>query len=103
MPFEKKGVVAHDSRINVRITEREREHLEQDAQHAGVSMSEVVRARFFDYPLVAQTDIRMIGELRKAAGLLKLVHVESKGAYTKDTADAIAALKKLAEEICASR
>jgi hypothetical protein len=101
--FKTKGVVAHDSRINVRITEGERQHLEQDARLAGVSMSEVVRSRFFDYPLAAQVDIQMIGVLRKAAALLKHVHNESAGMYSEDTAAAIRALKTLAEEICASR
>ena len=103
MVFQTKGVITHDSRINVRLTDYEREHLEQDASLASVSMSEVVRARFFDYPLVANVDIQMIGVLRKAAGLLKHVHVESKGAYSEDTKAAIIALKKLAESICAGR
>lgn len=36
----------------------------------------------------------MINELRRTVGLLKHIHNESKGVYSRDTAEAILAVKK---------
>ena len=89
MPFESIGPVPLDAIVNVRLTSSEKERLRKDADTAGVSMSELVRRRYFGMPLVAHADEIMLKELRRVGGLLKHVHTESNGAYSIDTAKAI--------------
>lgn len=86
MVFKKKGIVPLDAVVNVRLTTDEKLRLENDADIAGISMSELVRARYFGRPVVANVNLVMIKELRRLGGLLKLVHTESKGAYSHETA-----------------
>ena len=58
--------------ITVRLTEREKEYLSQQATVAGLSTSEYIRRKIFGgRPLVARTDAVMIQELRRIGGLLK--------------------------------
>ena len=44
--------------------------------------------RALDRPVVSRTDATTIRELRRLGGLLKKVHVDSGGAYSKETASA---------------
>lgn len=90
MAFEQKKNEGLDARLNLRLPQSERDTIKDDADMAGISMSELVRARYFGRPVVANADRLMIKELRRIGGLLKLVHVESNGAYSKDTAAALA-------------
>ena len=85
MPFE--------TVINVRLTAAEKARLKEDADLAGLSMSELVRRRYFGRPIVANADAVMLKELRRIGGLLKHIHNESGGVYSKDTAGALVALK----------
>jgi hypothetical protein len=55
-------------------------------------VAELVRLRALGRPVVAHTDAATIRELRRLGGLLKKVHVDSGGAYSAATADALAAL-----------
>lgn len=79
-----------DAIVNVRLTSAEKEMLRDDADAASMSMSELVRARYFGRPIIAKADQVMIKELRRLGGLLKVVHIESNGAYSKNTADLLA-------------
>lgn len=88
-----------DAALNIRLSTAEKQKRAEEARFAGISLSELARARLNGQQIVAAVDIEMIGALRKATGLLKHVHVESKGAYSKATAEAIADLKALAESI----
>ena len=81
-----------DAVINVRLTAAEKLRLKEDADTASVSMSELVRRRYFGRPLLANADVVMLKELRRLGGLLKHVHNESQGAYSVDTARALGAL-----------
>lgn len=90
---------ALDARLNVRLPQSERDDIEEDARLAGMSMSELVRARYFGRPIVASADKMMIRELRRLGGLLKSVHLESNGAYSKQTADAIVMIIKYITEL----
>ncbi len=93
MPFETKGVEPLDAVINVRLTTAEKGRLKEDADLAALSMSELVRRRYFGRPIIANADAVMLKELRRIGGLLKHVHNESSGVYSKDTAEALSALK----------
>lgn len=58
--------------VTIRVTEREKTRLMEQADIAGLSLSEYMRRRFFGgRPLVAYTDLSTIAELRRIGGLLK--------------------------------
>lgn len=101
MPFVQNGLEALDSLISLRLTTREKAKLKDDADLAGLSVSELVRRRYFGRPIVANADAIMIKELRRLGGLLKHVHVESDGAYSRETAAALQAVKACVEAISA--
>ncbi len=82
-----------DNRIGIRVTSKEKKQLQLDAELAGLSVSELIRRRYFGRPIVANADIIMINELRRIGGLLKLAIVESKGCYKKDVNDTILEIK----------
>lgn len=89
-----------DAVVNVRLSAEEKARLAEDARTAGVSMSALVRRRYFGRPLVAKADQVVIRELRRVGGLLKAIHMESGGAYKEATWAAInevaAAIRRLA-------
>ncbi len=93
MPFEKIGEDSLDAVINVRLTSSEKTKLKDEAELAGLSMSALVRRRYFGRPVRAKTDEWMIRELLRLGGLLKHIHNQSGGAYSQQTAEAIFALK----------
>jgi len=103
MVFQKKGTDGLDAFVNVRLTIEEKERLLDDADAASLSMSALVRARYFGRPIIAKADHVMIKELRRLGGLLKLVHVESNGAYSKDTAAMLTQVSNLIKEIGAKK
>lgn len=58
--------------VTIRVTEREKTRLTEQADIAGLSLSEYMRRRFFGgRPLVAHTDLSAVAELRRIGGLLK--------------------------------
>lgn len=58
--------------VTIRVTEREKTRLAEQAEMAGLSVSEYLRRRFFGgRPLIAHTDALMVRELRRIGGLLK--------------------------------
>ena len=103
MPFAQQGPEPLDAVVNVRLTAAEKARLTEDADLAGVSMSELVRRRYFGRPLIAHADAVMIKELRRIGGLLKHLHNESQGAYSQETAAALTALKRYIEQLSAER
>jgi hypothetical protein len=109
MPFETEGTKAKapagtlDAVINVRLNASEKARLKEDADLAALSMSELVRRRYFGRPIVASADAIMLKELRRIGGLLKHVHNESAGAYSRETLSVLAALKKYIEALSDDR
>ena len=58
--------------VTIRVTEREKTRLTEQAEIAGLSLSEYMRRRFFGgRPLAAHTDLSTVAELRRIDGLLK--------------------------------
>ena len=86
----KKMMGTLDARVNLRLPSCEKETISDDADLAGISVSECVRRRYFGLPVTASADKLMIKELRRIGGLLKAVHLESNGAYSNQTAEALA-------------
>lgn len=104
MPFEKIGDEALDTKIAVRLTSAEKQQLEEDATAAGMSMSALVRSRYFGRKIKSRTDLTMVASLNRLVGMLKTVHNESDGAYSAETsamlgmvADAIRTISKSRE------
>jgi hypothetical protein len=103
MPFETQGPEPLDATINVRLTAAEKARLKEDADLAGLSISELARRRYFGKRIVANADAVMIKELRRIGGLLKHIHNDSHGVYSKDTAEALGALKAYIERLSRDR
>jgi hypothetical protein len=103
MPFKTQGEAPLDAVINVRLTAAEKSQLKEDADLAGLSMSELVRRRYFGKPILASADAVMLKELRRLGGLVKHVHQSSNGVYSKDTAGALMALKTYLEQLSRDR
>ena len=92
-----------DAVINVRLTAAEKLRLREDADLAGVSVSELVRRRIFGRPIIASADAVMLKELRRLGGLAKHLHQESRGAYSKETAAALIAIRDYIEKLSRGR
>ena len=92
MSFARRGAAALTARLDVRMAPAEKAQLRETADAAGIGVAELVRRRALGRPVVSRTDATTIRELRRLGGLLKMVHVESGGAYSRGTAAALAAL-----------
>ena len=90
---------ALDAVLNVRLTCAEKAKLKEDADLAALSLSELARRRYFGRPIIASADAAMLRELRRIGGLLKHLHNDSAGAYSRDTAAVLAVLKTAIETL----
>ena len=81
MAFQTPGIEPLVAVINVRLTTAEKAALKEDADLAGLSMSELVRRRYFGRPIIANADVVMLKELRRLGGLLKHIHNQTAGAH----------------------
>lgn len=99
MSFEISGRFPLDAIVNVRLTTDEKDRLKEDADLAGMSVSELVRRRYFGRPIVPHADIVMIRELRRLGGLLKHLYLSSNGEHAQETLATLHALKGAIEAI----
>ena len=90
-----------DAVINVRVSHFEKAGLREAASIAGLSLSAYCRRRFLGHKVVAHTDRAVIRECRRLGGLLKRVHTESGGAYSAETAQALADIRRCIERLAA--
>ena len=88
-----------DAVINVRLAEREKDAIRNSATTAGLTISAYCRRRFLGHKIVAHADRAVIRELRRLGGLLKHVHTESGGAYSAETAQALADIRRCIERL----
>ncbi len=93
MPFRRKGKAGLTARLDVRVSPAEKKQLGGIAREAGLPVAELVRLRALGRPVVSRTDATTIRELRRLGGLLKMVHVESGGAYRQQTAELLTMLR----------
>ncbi len=104
MPFRRKNRAGLTERLDVRISPAEKEQLRAIARSTGgIPVAELVRLRSLGAPVVPRTDATTIRELRRLGGLLKRVHVDSRGAYSEATAGALAALATAIQVLAAGR
>jgi hypothetical protein len=71
MPFTSRAKDRASSRFEIRLTASERVQLREEADLAGMSISELVRKRAFGKTIHAAADLLMIRELRRLGGLQK--------------------------------
>ena len=83
--------------VKLRLQHAEKVRLAEEADIAGITLSELFRSRAANKVIFARTDMAMLRELRRLGGLLKFVHTSSNGAYSLQTA---AALTELRMAIC---
>lgn len=94
MPFAPRTKDRAASRFEMRLTAAERRQLHEDADLAGMSVSELVRRRALGKTILAATDLMMIRELRRLGGLQK--HAMNELIQHSEVADeCIAAIRAL--------
>jgi len=86
MPRAKNTAENKDTTMKFRLTTEERNHIRIQADLAGISDSEYVRLCAQNKHIVSNTDLAVIRELRRTAGLMKHTHNTSGGAYSSQTA-----------------
>jgi hypothetical protein len=96
-------MIARPCRIGVRLSEEEHRKIREQADASLLSVSEFIRRRAFGKQIVPQSDLRVLAELRRLGGLLKHIHLETRGAYSALTANAIRALESYARTMKRNR
>ena len=86
-------------RIGVRLNEEERNHVWDQAGASALTASEYIRRQILGKRIVSKADLVVLGELRRLGGLLKHIHLETRGRYSADTRNAIQALEFYAREL----
>ena len=91
--MEGSEMIERPNRITVRFSLKEHGSLKEQADIADLTVSEYIRRRAFGKRVASKLDMRTLAEIRRLGGLLKHVHVESGGAYSRDTAAALRAVE----------
>jgi hypothetical protein len=86
-------------RIGLRVSEAERLEIAEQAETSRLTVSEYVRRRILGKRIIPKTDLAALAELRRLGGLLKHVHLETRGVYSELTANAIRALEVYARTL----
>lgn len=94
MPFKQRKKEPFDARCNVRLRAGELIELREAAEQSGLSLSEYMRRRALGIVVIARADMAVVRELRRLGGLLKRVHVDSQGAYSTMTAQALGEISR---------
>ncbi len=89
--------------VNVRTTRGEKTRLKEDAELAGLGVSELIRRWYFGRKIVASVDLALLREMRRQGGLLKHIHLQSNGMYSAETAQALESMTRLFERIANDR
>lgn len=85
--------------IHVRLSEREYEILSGKVEASGLTFSEFVRRAINNRRITSRIEAHVVNELRRIGGLLKHIHVESGGAYSRATAAAIDDIRKAVRKL----
>jgi hypothetical protein len=83
-----------EKRLTVRFRPEEMNELSGQADICGLSVSELVRRRSLHRRIAPAADLKMISELRRIGGLLKLSFRETNGVYGDTTAEILNDLRK---------
>lgn len=74
-----------EKKLTVRFRACEMEELLQQSDLSGLSLSELVRRRSLGRQVVARSDLKVIGELRRLGGLFKHIYNETDGRCAHET------------------
>lgn len=85
--------------VNVRLSESEFLTLKRKAKNSGLTCSEFVRRAANNRRIVSRIEESAVNELRRIGGLLKHIHLESGGAYSRATAAGIDEIRKAVRKI----
>jgi phosphate uptake regulator len=99
MTFKVVGSEPLVARLQLRLTAGEKQRVVDDAELAGLTVSEFIRRRALGRPVLAAIDLQMQRELHRIGGLLKHVHNESRGAYSSLTAAMLGELRDCIHQI----
>lgn len=88
-----------DARLNARCTPRELSRLKQEADKAALSLSQYVRRRALGRVVLCRVELKLVAAVNRLTGMLKHVHLESGGAYSEVTAEAVRAAVALMKRI----
>jgi hypothetical protein len=83
-----------EKRLTVRFRPEEVTELSGQADICGLSVSELVRRRSLHRRVVSAADLKMLSELRRIGGLLKLSFRETNGVYGDKTAAILGELRE---------
>ena len=86
-------------RINIRVTEYELKVIKENAEEAGLSLSEYGRRRLLGLRVDSKLDVRVVGELRRLGGLIKHLHNESNGMYRSESAEMLRTITKCIQNL----
>lgn len=81
------------SKVWVRVTAQEKQALCDEAELAGLTISELFRRRAFGRKVTHHADLKMINELRRLGGLFKHAHIVTGGVLSQETAVVIADIR----------
>lgn len=101
MPFTARGKDRARSRFEMRLSASEHNQLREDADLAGISISELVRRRALSKPVRSSVDLLMVRELRRLGGLQKLTMntLIAHGGVKDECVKAIQALRAAIERV----
>jgi hypothetical protein len=89
-----------DKKISVRLTAAEKIQLAEDAQIAGLGLSELVRRRYFGRRIIANADTVILRELRRLGGILKQLNSESASIDHQQVQETLRTLQDYMEVLC---
>jgi len=85
--------ITRSQKFSLRMTEDEAKIILDNAKISGLSMSGYIRKRALGKRVASKVEMHVVNELRRIGGLLKHVHVESKGAYSSKTMEVLKILE----------
>ncbi len=95
MSEQRKKTVA----LAVRLEPGEAEAIREKAKDAGVTVSEFLRAAALGRKTRSTIDAQVINELRRLGGLQKMIHNDTGGMYSKETADILRVIKNTIQRL----
>lgn len=100
MTFQK-GADSKTAQVRIRFSPDEKARAEVLAAEGGLTLSGYIRRRALDLPVRSKADTQTINELRRLGGLLKHIHNQTAGVYSKETAGVLVqiteAIKRIGE------
>jgi len=85
--------------VNFRLTVKERSQLSEQAEIAGLTVSEYVRRRICGVSVPSKIEKRMLSELRRQGGLLKFIFNESHGMYSEKVDNTLTSINSFIQNL----